>query len=741
MAKNIALFSDGTGNSSAKLFKTNVWRVYEALDLSGPEQVAYYDDGVGTSSFKPFALLGGGLGLGLKRNVKHLYAFLSRAWEPDARIYAFGFSRGAFTIRILVGLVHDQGLALGATEAELWRDVNARWRAYRKRARTGVLGRARTKFLGRRQASPAPSDPRVRFTFLGLWDTVDAYGLPVDELTRAWDKYVWPLEMNDRRPSRSIGKAFHALSIDDERNTFHPVLWTETGGDGNATTRHLDEERISQVWFAGAHANVGGGYPDDALAHVSLEWIMSEADRRLLRFREGELARVRTLVAPYAPVNDSRRGFASYYRFNPRKIAELTNDYFHGVTIARPKIHATVFDRIRTGDDRYAPFIFPQRYAVVAADNSIADAERDAGSPLPPKGLLESVSQAKARGVRQERVWNVVWGRRITYFLTVGMSAALAAFPAYRPAAPGGTCLSDYFCFLSKPIGLASAVLPSFASTWIEAFQSHPGWFAVIGATAAALLVASAALARTIKDRMRLIWNPIVAAPMTEVPVPPAPSDWIYALRTSSGYRWFFRMLSRHAGPAFFAVLIYCAGLVLVSRVALTVAGAVGAGCTPSVAERPLAEPYTFRTNDPCAATGYHLAAGAHYRIWISIDDKDPWIDRTIPADVAGFSKRSLMPFTPFRRSMAQPWFKPIARIAATGNDEYPLDPSEPFATGAGRSVLAARIEARRDGELFLYVNDAVWLWPWWHTYANNHGSARVQIQRVEPRPAPVVTR
>ena len=136
MSKNIVLFSDGTGNSSAKLFKTNVWRLYQALDLSGPDQIAYYDDGVGTSSFKPFAILGGALGWGLKRNVKHIYAFLSRNYQPGDRIYTLGFSRGAFTVRILIGLVHNQGLAHGATEAELWRDVHANWWAYRKRART-----------------------------------------------------------------------------------------------------------------------------------------------------------------------------------------------------------------------------------------------------------------------------------------------------------------------------------------------------------------------------------------------------------------------------------------------------------------------------------------------------------------------------------------------------------------------------------------------------------------------------
>lgn len=90
--KVIVVLSDGTGNSAAKLFKTNVWRLYQALDLEPltpaqaargiVRQVAYYDDGVGTSSFKPLALLGGAFGWGLKRNVLDLYMFLCRNYRP-----------------------------------------------------------------------------------------------------------------------------------------------------------------------------------------------------------------------------------------------------------------------------------------------------------------------------------------------------------------------------------------------------------------------------------------------------------------------------------------------------------------------------------------------------------------------------------------------------------------------------------------------------------------------------------
>ena len=116
--KRIVLLSDGTGNAASSVWRTNVWRVFELLDLTGPCQVAKYDDGVGSSAFKPIALLGGAFGWGLKRNVIDLYKFVCRNYEPDAEIYAFGFSRGAFTIRILIGLILEQGLVPYYSEGE-----------------------------------------------------------------------------------------------------------------------------------------------------------------------------------------------------------------------------------------------------------------------------------------------------------------------------------------------------------------------------------------------------------------------------------------------------------------------------------------------------------------------------------------------------------------------------------------------------------------------------------------------
>ena len=205
MSKNIVLFSDGTGNSSGKLFKTNVWRTYQAVDVADPKtsgethQVAFYDDGVGTSTFKPLAILGGAAGLGLARNVREIYSFICRNYQPGDKIYAFGFSRGAFTIRVLVDFILTQGLVpYDGEEAALQRWVGDAYRAYRAKGyhtrfslmklvrplRDGAIF-AQNWALRRVPYSAIQPIQVPAIQFLGLWDTVDAYGLPFEELTRA----------------------------------------------------------------------------------------------------------------------------------------------------------------------------------------------------------------------------------------------------------------------------------------------------------------------------------------------------------------------------------------------------------------------------------------------------------------------------------------------------------------------------------------------------------------------------
>ena len=237
MSKNIVLLSDGTGNSSSKLFKTNVWRMFQTLDLTdASQQVAYYDNGVGTSSFKLFAVLGGVFGFGLKRNVIDIYSFCSRNYVAGDRIYGFGFSRGAFTMRVVAGLI---------ATAWAWCPIPATKSRSRdmRRMPTGNIGGASTARRGSADAAArsarslhqaalcdaqahsttsATRSMSRKFDFLGVWDTVDAYGGPIEEIISAIDYWYWPLSMPDRFMNAKIHRACHALALEDERDAFKP---------------------------------------------------------------------------------------------------------------------------------------------------------------------------------------------------------------------------------------------------------------------------------------------------------------------------------------------------------------------------------------------------------------------------------------------------------------------------------------------------------------------------------------
>src|SRR5579871_107119 len=138
MPKTIAIFADGTGNAFSTN-ESNVWRLYHALDLSEPDQIAAYVKGVGTSGVRPFAMIDGATGIGVPSNVRKLYRFLCWNWNEGDRILLFGFSRGAFTIRTLVGLIDHEGLVpreIGGapvSSAEMRSNTAAAWRSYRRK--------------------------------------------------------------------------------------------------------------------------------------------------------------------------------------------------------------------------------------------------------------------------------------------------------------------------------------------------------------------------------------------------------------------------------------------------------------------------------------------------------------------------------------------------------------------------------------------------------------------------------
>lgn len=801
MPKNIIVLSDGTGNSSGQFFRTNVWRTYEALDLSDPrQQIAYYDDGVGTSRFRPLALLTGAIGIGLSRNVRELYAFLCRNYEPGDRIYGFGFSRGAFTIRVLAGFVAKMGLLepgayLG--ERDLKRKTAWLYRAYRKQCSgSGITPPLALVIRGFRdllpnQAMDAKSyqsalDQTVNIEFLGLWDTVDAYGLPIDEMTTGWDNFVWPLSMRNYDLSAKVNRAVHALSLDDERNSFHPLLWNEVGTKGNTATinpirqqanaTNVSQEKLTQVWFAGMHADVGGGYPDDFLSYVPLNFVLSLAGPHL-RFIAAKRAEHGKAARMAGVMHDSRKGLQSYYRLLPRKLEKILNTRrtrfgwfpqtkrklgtFVGnvVKIKRPKIHHTVFDRIAAKGTAYSPIVLPKNYAVVSKTGAIEDLGNT---------TFETAAQAAWRAKAQERVWDLVWMRRIAYFATLFFTFVLALLPWLKslpflsssgPASivlDEGKCIGSAFCFLAGVPKLFGAFLPTFASIWVDTFSANPGIFGGLAAIVTGLMIFSTWLDRKIHDRMTIIWQPATALPTAY--------SRLHNFRESKAYQWTLRRFKKDILPAFFGLAALAGILMIVvsgaSRAIFSYADAKGFLCelSQSAATRKITRDYSgklnFEPSKPCWASGLIAEKGATYRVVFNIaGQQEQWTDgrgkqadgsgeTALKADLQGnIDSRGLlvrMSAWPTKRYIREKYYKPIARIRTleqevTGQDEYVLDPifksSRPT-----YDCLVSDFTAQSAGELFFFVNDAIiYFWPnlVMPTYDNNRGTAEVFVKRI----------
>lgn len=497
--KNIVLLSDGTGNGAAKRHKTNVWRLYDALDLHGGDQIAMYDDGVGSQEFLLFKLLGGAFGWGLKRNVIELYKFLCRNYAPGDRIYCFGFSRGAFTVRVLVGLIDHCGLCTDfSSERELHRIARANYAIYRERHKGWRLARLFPRIRDRallRDRSRLETAVRPPVEFVGVWDTVEAYGLPVVELADRWDRLIFVMRFRDRQLSPLVQRACHALSIDDERHTFHPVLWDETSERAPG--------RIEQVWFPGVHSDVGGGYPRSELALVSFDWMMSKVEARPadpsgLQFRPGLRAEYRRRCDWNGVQHDSRAALRAFYRYKPRDIEKLCTDAgATGGGAGPPKIHRSTFERIRATVVLYAPTGLPARYRVATTAGAVPQ--------------FETPAEATARHLAMNGALDVVYWRRWLYRAFLATTLLLVASPVLLEWEHDATC-SGAGCLLDPVCELAGKVLPEFAAAWVAALCQNPGWLALFAFLYAALSVLKQRAAARTVERAASAWSAQKAA-------------------------------------------------------------------------------------------------------------------------------------------------------------------------------------------------------------------------------------
>ena len=773
MGRKIILLSDGTGNSSAKVWRTNVWRTFEALDLSGSDQVALYDDGVGTSSFKPMAILGGAFGLGLRRNVIALYKFACRNYhDENDELYGFGFSRGAFTIRIVMGLIDSQGLVKAESEAELHSLASAAYRAYRRDRYHNLKFEAPYQWI-RNKFGPhyPPKEVRenVRIRFVGVWDTVAAYGMPVYEMTRGIHQYLWPIELPDNHLSGSIMKACQALALDEERTTFHPQLWNETGGTGTyadadppdpAGRRYIKRERISQVWFSGVHTNVGGGYPDDSLAYIPFVWMINEAKRCGLKFKSDYADQPTNPDVMRADPDtfknaiskrdkdgrlyDPRKGFGGYYRYGPRKLVPHFYRETHKleedeVEVERAKIHESVFRRIDNHAQAYAPVGLPPYYEVVKEDGEIVSP--DDFRIAPGREPFETRKAAAQRALAQEHVWNWVWARRIAYFATVGATLWLVLFPLLSSAQRA----DEYYSrlrWISDLVRFIGGFLPKFALTWVDGYARAPFWFAVMAVVLGVLLMASTKIASRTSNLMSSIWRKTPGAPSG------LPTNFVYGLRSNKIYIGFHEGLKHSIAPAFFAALFLYLGLSALSHASYNVLDVWGQTCidnktdsnVPPSSKMAVGETrlILFKTSDLCTATGVELETGGP-RYYFRIDETTPWANGKFKIPIGGFSTKEqdaaswyeriyLTLFLPLRRELFEDWFRIVLRYGSRGGEEIVQEPdlTDP--------LIQNNIRPTRDGQLYVFVNDAVigipaiygWL------YKDNMGTAELTIKRTK---------
>ncbi|MDA0350912.1 MAG: DUF2235 domain-containing protein [Chloroflexi bacterium] len=329
--KRLVVCCDGTWNSDDAKNPTNVVKLYRAIVLQDGNvpQIPWYDPGVGTENRLSRAI-GGVTGLGLTQNVEDAYRFLIRNYEPGDEVYLFGFSRGAYTARSLGGLIRNSGILRRDYEARVSQAI----KLYRDRKRDPyhpAVVRFRGDF----------SHPDFRLKLIGVWDTVGALGIPGNVFTKLNQHLN---SFHDVKLSRSVEFGYQALAVDEHRRAFSAALW-EVQDDPTATAGNIGSlggsQVVEQVWFAGAHSDVGGGYSDHRLSDAALTWMLERVAAAGLALKSDAIPG--DVGAHDARIHNSRSGIFQYLPGIDREVGKQ----------AVEDVHETVQERVRSSD--YAP--------------------------------------------------------------------------------------------------------------------------------------------------------------------------------------------------------------------------------------------------------------------------------------------------------------------------------------------------------------------------------------------------
>ena len=484
MSKNIILCSDGTGYKGGYGADTNVYKLYKAVDIHNDKypQITYYDNGVGAreNQNKYVQKLGKAFGFGFQGNIGELYEFLALNYNPGDGIYLFGFSRGGATVRAFLGLLYACGLlnrydkdGKEKTIDQLQYDIKEALKAYEQISvsRQAVSDFKENKALHDDKHVPKGNLP---IQFVGVWDTVSGLGFPKDWsfafscffrlLDNVSDK-IWPHNYYDYELNSTIKHAYQALSIDDERKTFQPMVWNETANNFAG--------EVEQVWFSGMHSNVGGGYARTGLSDIAMDWMLVRATQHGLVLKAGMEEAFQANADTYDYLYDSREGIASYYRYEPRDIVELSQtENGKNKLSGKVKIHNTVMQRIEQGTADYAPGLLPNEFDVVET---------------PLKSAVTHVQVDKDNAVWQDnknKLLNYVNQREWLYRIFAELSLAVVLISGYlwmnlsvEPQSQSG--LNVFERFFGHIADVLEYITPAFFENFIHTIVRVYSWIFV----------------------------------------------------------------------------------------------------------------------------------------------------------------------------------------------------------------------------------------------------------------------
>jgi uncharacterized protein (DUF2235 family) len=288
MPKDIVICCDGTGNEIGTTI-SNVLKLYRVLEKSERQRV-YYHPGVGTiglqnswGRFKQEArgVMGLATGAGLDEDTLAAYRFLCEIWAPGDRVWLFGFSRGAYTVRVLAAFIHVMGL-LPPDQIDL---AGYAFSTYKKASSDSQNPDGSPNDSGLKEAwhfRQIAGGRIIEIEFIGVWDTVASVIVPRQ------DNFLLDLQMlRFTRTNNSVKKFRQAMSIDERRRMFRLNRWIdpqEYRSNPFEASTAIGQD-IRQVWFAGVHGDVGGGYPEaeSGLSKFPLLWMIEQAQAAGLR--------------------------------------------------------------------------------------------------------------------------------------------------------------------------------------------------------------------------------------------------------------------------------------------------------------------------------------------------------------------------------------------------------------------------------------------------------------------------